>query len=61
MAISIPPSDALEVLLRFGASMLQSGNTAVRTRKWIDVMSPKLGFEAASVVVSLDSIAVSVR
>src|SRR5215510_9639674 len=61
MTISAQPSDALEVLLRFGALMLQSGNTAFRTRKWIDVMSPKFGFEAASVTVSLDSIAVSVR
>jgi hypothetical protein len=33
---SIPSTDAVEVLLRFGVLMLQAGNTAVRTRKWID-------------------------
>jgi uncharacterized membrane protein YjjP (DUF1212 family) len=41
--------------------MSQAGNTAVRTRKWIDAIAPKLGFEAVSAIVSLDSISVSVR
>jgi len=58
---STAPADALEVLVRFGALMLQAGNTAVRTHEWIDVIAPKLGFGAASVIVSLDSITVSVR
>ena len=58
---SVPPTDALDVLLRFGALMLQAGNTAFRTRKWINAITPKLGFKAASVTVSLDSITVSVR
>lgn len=57
----VPPPDALEVLLRFGALMLQAGNTAVRTRGWIDALAPKLGCEAVSVNASLDSITVSVR
>ena len=39
--------------------MLQSGNTAVRTRRWIGVIAPKLGFQAVSTIVSLDSITVS--
>ena len=52
---------ALEMLLRFGALMLQAGNTAVRTRKWVNAIAPKLGFEAVSVIASLDSITVSVR
>jgi uncharacterized membrane protein YjjP (DUF1212 family) len=61
MKSSVPPSDALEVLLRFGALMLRAGSTAFRTRKWIDAITPKLGFTAVSVIVSLDSITVSVR
>ena len=61
MATSVTPADALDVLLRFGVVMLQSGNTAVRTRKWIDVIAPKLGFEALATIVSLDSITMSVR
>jgi uncharacterized membrane protein YjjP (DUF1212 family) len=51
----------LEMLLRFGALMLQAGNTAVRTRKWANAIAPKLGFEAVSVIASLDTITVSVR
>ena len=47
--------------MRFGALMLQAGNTAARTRKWIDALAPKLGFEAVSAVLSLDSITVNVR
>lgn len=60
-APALASADALEVLLRFGALMLQAGNTAVRTRHWIDAIAPKLGFEAVSVTVSLDSITVSTR
>jgi len=58
---SVPPPDALEALLRVGVLTLQAGNTAFRTRKWIDAIAPKLGFEAVSVIVSLDSITVSAR
>ena len=61
MTTSVAPADALDVLLRFGALMLQAGNTAVRTRKLIDAIAPKLGFESVSVIVSLDSITISVR
>ena len=61
MSTSITPADALDVLLRFGALTLQSGNTAVRTRTWIDAIAPKLGFDTISATVSLDSITVSVR
>src|SRR6478609_283964 len=61
MTASVPPADALELLVRFGASMLQAGNTAVRARRWIDAIAPKLGFESVSVIVSLDSITASVR
>jgi uncharacterized membrane protein YjjP (DUF1212 family) len=58
---SVAPTDALEMVLRFGVMMSQAGNTAVRTRKWIDAIAPKLGFEAISAIVSLDSMTVSVR
>ena len=61
MATSVTPADALDMLLRFSVVMLQSGNTAVRTRKWIDAIAPKLGFESVSAIVSLESITVSVR
>jgi uncharacterized membrane protein YjjP (DUF1212 family) len=57
----IPLPDALEVLLRCGALMLQAGNTAVRTRGWIIAIAPKLGFQAVTMNASLDSITVSVR
>src|SRR5262245_4481599 len=41
--------------------MLRAGNTAIRTREWIDVMAHKIGFDAASVSLSPDSINASVR
>ena len=58
---SPPLSDALEVLLWFGALMLRAGNTAVRTREWMHVMARKMGFDAASVSLTLDSVTASVR
>lgn len=53
--------DAADVLVRFGASMLRAGNTATRTREWIEVMSRKMGFDAVAVSLSLDSIIATVR
>jgi len=55
------PAEALDVLVRFAALMVQVGNTAIRTREWIDAVAPRLGFEAVSVLVSLDSVTVSAR
>src|SRR5947209_4318683 len=60
-ATSAAPNEAVDVLLRFGVSMLGAGNTAARTREWIDVIARKLGFDAVSVNLSLDSITMSVR
>jgi len=60
-AVSPAPSDAVEVLLRFGALMLAAGNTAIRTREWMEVMRRKLGFDAVAVNLTLDSITASVR
>jgi uncharacterized membrane protein YjjP (DUF1212 family) len=60
-ATSAALGNAVEVLLWFGASMLRAGNTAIRTREWIAVMARKMGFDAVSVSLSLDSINASVR
>ena len=49
------------LLLWFGTSMLRAGNTAIRTREWMEVMARKMGFDAVSVSLSLDSITASVR
>jgi uncharacterized membrane protein YjjP (DUF1212 family) len=55
------PSEAVDVLLWFGASMLRAGNTAARTREWIEVIAHKMGFDLVSVSLSLDNITASVR
>src|SRR5262245_18586201 len=60
-AVSAPLSDAVDVMLRFAASMLRAGNTATRTREWIEVIAHKMGFDAVSVSLSLDSVTASVR
>jgi uncharacterized membrane protein YjjP (DUF1212 family) len=54
-------SDALEVLTQFGASMLRAGNTTIRTRELMELMAPKLGFDAIAVSLSLDSITTNAR
>jgi uncharacterized membrane protein YjjP (DUF1212 family) len=51
----------VEVLLWFGALMLRAGNTAVRTREWMEVMARKMGFDAVSPSLTLDNVTVSVR
>jgi len=61
MTTSVLPADALDVLVRVGAAMLQAGNTAVRTCKWVDAIAAKLGLQSVAVAVSLDSITASVR
>jgi len=59
-ATSAALTDAVEVLLCFGALMLRAGNTAARTREWVEVMTRKMGFSAVSVSLSLDSITANV-
>ena len=54
-------AEAVDVLLWFGAAMLRAGNTAIRTREWIEVLARKMGFDAVTVNISLDSISASVR
>src|SRR4051794_26536179 len=58
---SVALTEAADVILSFGAAMMRAGNTASRSREWIEVVARKLGFEAVSVSLSLDSITVSLR
>ena len=60
-ATSAAPGDAAEMLLWFGALMMRAGNTATRTREWIEALAHKMGFDAISASISLDSITASVR
>jgi uncharacterized membrane protein YjjP (DUF1212 family) len=53
--------DALDVLLGLGAAMLRAGHTAIRTREWMEVVARKMGFDAASVSITFDSVTASVR
>src|SRR5262249_5756622 len=59
-AASAVPADAVDVLLRFGAAMLRAGNTAIRTREWLEVMARNLGFDTVSIALSLDTITITV-
>lgn len=60
-AAAIAANDAMEVLLSFGTLMFRAGNTAFRTREWMEVMARKLGADAISVTFSLDSLTASIR
>jgi len=51
----------MDVLLGFGTLMMRAGNTATRTREWIEAIGRRTGFDAISVSLSLDSITASVR
>jgi len=51
----------MDVLLSFGTLMMRAGNTATRTREWIEAIARKMGFDAISISLSLDSITASVR
>jgi uncharacterized membrane protein YjjP (DUF1212 family) len=54
-------TEAADVVLSFGALMMRAGNTASRTREWVEVLAPKLGFDAVSIGLSLDNITASLR
>jgi len=56
-----PLDDAVDALLRFGVAMLRAGNTASRTRERMDMMARRLGFDAVSLSLTLDSITASVH
>ena len=55
-AAAIAANDAMDVLLSFGILMFRAGNTAFRTREWMEVMARKLGADAISVTFSLDGL-----
>ncbi len=46
-------TDALPVLLRFGAMMLRAGDTAFRVRQAMDLLATRLGIERLAVHVTL--------
>jgi uncharacterized membrane protein YjjP (DUF1212 family) len=54
-------NEALDALLWFGISMMRAGNTAFRTREWMQTLAAKLGFDAISLSFTLDSITASAR
>jgi uncharacterized membrane protein YjjP (DUF1212 family) len=53
--------EAVDVLLRFGAAMLRSGNSATRTRTRVEALARKLGVDGLSISLSSDAITASVR
>src|SRR5262249_53865845 len=53
--------EAADALLSFGAAMLRAGNTASRTREWMDVLARKLGCDGLSLSLSLDGIIATLR
>lgn len=58
---SAAPNEAVDVLLRFGASMLRAGNTATLTHEWIEVIARQMDFDRGWISLSFDSITASVR
>src|SRR5690349_13433338 len=53
-------NEVLELLLHFGAAMMRSGNTAIRTREWMEVLARKMGCDATAVNLSVDTVEVNV-
>src|ERR1700761_3710564 len=55
------PSDALDTLLRFGASMLRSGESAFRVRHQMDLLAPKLGIPNFDMLVTVTTLTATTR
>jgi uncharacterized membrane protein YjjP (DUF1212 family) len=53
--------EALAVLLDFGVAAMRAGNTARRTREWMEMLASSMGLDAVSVSLSLDSITAAAR
>jgi uncharacterized membrane protein YjjP (DUF1212 family) len=53
--------DAVAVLLDFGAAAMRAGNTARRTREWMEMLANNMGLDAVSVSLSFDDITVGAR
>ena len=49
-------TDALSVLLRFGAMMLRAGDTAFRVRQAMDLLATRLGIERLGLHITLGGI-----
>ena len=53
-----PAADGIDVLAGFGAAMLRAGQTAARTREWMEILGRKLKVDNLSVAITLDSTSV---
>jgi uncharacterized membrane protein YjjP (DUF1212 family) len=53
--------ETLDVLLRFGAMMLQAGDTAFRVRESMGALASRLGIENLAVQIALNGITASAR
>lgn len=53
--------ETLDVLLRFGAMMLQAGDTAFRVRDSMTTLSGRFGIERLSVQIALDAMTATAR
>src|SRR3954466_13905263 len=52
---------AVDTLLQFAAAMLRAGNTASRTREWMEILARKMGLAGLSAGFTFDSITVTVH
>ena len=55
------PDEAFDILVWFGSLMWRAGNTAIRTREWMEIVGRKLGFDDVAVSLSIETITVSVH
>lgn len=56
-----PLADSLDVVLRFGAAMLRSGDTAFRVRESMGLLAANLGIEHLAVHMTLGSMTATAR
>jgi uncharacterized membrane protein YjjP (DUF1212 family) len=54
-------SEALDVLLRFGALMLRAGDTAFRVRDAMSLLARNMGIDSLSLLVTLNGMTATVR
>jgi uncharacterized membrane protein YjjP (DUF1212 family) len=57
----VPLIDALQVLLRFGALMLRSGDTAFRVRDSMGLLATSMGLDSLSLLVTINGMTATVR
>ncbi len=51
----------MNVLLAFGAAALRAGNTASRTREWMELLARKMGFDGLSLSLSPENVTATVH